>query len=95
MTSPLIRAALDQIAQLRAEHRLIVESDYAHAETETNGAMLNERGRMRGIDPFSLFTHNPTYFRAYASPELIEWREAHPHLSFERYERLMTDKEPF
>lgn len=95
MTSPLIRAALDQMKELRAAHRLTIESDYARAETATNGAMLNERGRVKGIDPWDLFTHNPTFFRAYASPELVEWREAHPHLSFAEYERMMTDTEPF
>lgn len=95
MTSPLIRAALDRIAELRAEHRLIIEAEYAQAEIETNGAMLNERGRMRGIHPYDLFTHNRTFFSAYASEEMVEWRAAHPHLSFEDYERMMTDTEPF
>lgn len=95
MTSPLIRAALDQIAQLRAEHRLIVEADYAAAVEATNGRMLNDRGLERGISTFDLFTHNRTFFSAYASEELVEWRAAHPHLSFEKFERQMTDPEPF
>lgn len=95
MTSTLIRAALDQIAALRAEHRLIIEADYADAEAATNGVMLNERGRMRGINPYALFTHNRTFFSAYASEELVEWRASHPHLSFEEYERQMTNPEPF
>lgn len=94
-TSPLIRAALDRIAELRAEHRLIVENDYARAEADTNGAMLNERGRVRGIRPFDLFTHNRTFFSAYASEELVEWRAKNPHLSFAEFERQMTDEEPF
>lgn len=95
MTSPLIQAALDQQKLLRAEHHLIVESDYAAAELATNGAMLNERGQRAGINPFHLFTHNHTYFLAYASPELVEWREQHPHLPFKDYERAMLDQEPF
>ena len=93
--STLIRAALDRIAGLRAEHRLIVENDYAKAEEATGGAMLNQRGRMKGIDPFHLFTHNRTFFSAYASEELVEWRAEHPHLSFAEYERMMTDDQPF
>lgn len=95
MTSPLIQAALDRMKELRAEHRLIVEADYADAERETNGAMLNERGLKKGIRAFDLFTHNRTFFLAYASPELVEWRDANPHLSFTAYERMMLDEEPF
>lgn len=95
MTSPLIRAALDQIAELRQAHRLIVEAEYAQALDATNGRMLNERGRMAGVSTFDLFTHNRTFFSAYASEELVEWRADHPHLSFEEFERQMTDTEPF
>lgn len=94
-TSPLIRAALDRMAELRQLHRDAVEADYAAAEEATNGAMLNERGRMRGIHPFHLFTHNRTFFSAYASEELVEWRANHPHMSFAEFERQMLDDEPF
>lgn len=95
MTSPLIQAALDRMKELRQEHRLIVEHDYAQALAATNGAMLNERGRMRGIHSFDLFTHNRTFFSAYASEELVEWRAKNPHLSFVEFERMMLDDEPF
>lgn len=95
MTSPLIRAALDQIAALREEHRRIVEADYAAAVEATNGRMLNDRGLDKNISTFDLFTHNRTFFSAYASEELVEWRAKHPHLSFAEFERQMTDSEPF
>ena len=88
-TSPFIREALDTIAELRAEHRENVENQYRRAEEATNGALLNRRGQERGIDPYSLFTHNSTYFRAYASEELVEWFSRNPRLTFSDYERQM------
>lgn len=92
-TSPLIRKALDRIAELRAEHRLMVLADFDAAEEATLGAMVNERGRARGVQPFDLFTHNSVYFAAYATEELREWRALHPHVPFSAYERTMTDPE--
>lgn len=94
MTSPIIRAALDRLKELRDEHRLITQAAYEAAEEATNGVMLNERGKARMIDPYSLFTHNHTYLLAYASEELVEWIEAHPRLSFADYEAALSN-EPF
>ena len=90
--SPHIRAALNRISELRAEHRLIIENDYQRAEHDTHGVMLNARGKARGIDPYSLFTHNSTYFNAYASEELKEWRATHPRVTFRDFERAMHDQ---
>lgn len=95
MTSPIIRAALDRLKELRDEHRLITQAAYEAAEEATNGALLNERGQARMIDPFSLFTHNHTYLLAYASPELVEWIKEHPRVTFADYEAALTDNEPF
>ena len=93
--SPVFRQALDRIAQLRDEHRSITLHAYMQAEEAVSGAMLNDRGRRAGIDPYALFTHNTTFMRAYASEELIEHLAAHPRLTFEQYEYLMTETEPF
>lgn len=90
-TSPHIRRALDRIKELREEHRLVVLRDFNAAEEATLGAMVNARGRAKGIQPFDLFTHNPTFFRAYATREMLEWRSHHPHLSFAAFERHMFD----
>lgn len=76
------------------EHRLIVQAEYEAAERDTNGVMLNARGRAARIDPYSLFTHNQTYFKAYASEELVEWRAQHGHVTFTAFEHNMTE-EPF
>lgn len=90
-TSPHIRQALDRIKELREEHRRLVLRDFDAAEEATTGAMVNARGRAKGVQPFDLFTHNPAFFRAYATPEMIEWRALHPHLSFAAFERHMFD----
>lgn len=94
MTSPIIRAALDRLKEMRDEHRLVTQAAYEAAEEATNGVMLNERGQARMIDPYSLFTHNQTYFRAYASEELVEWMKLHPRVTFADYERAF-DERPF
>lgn len=91
MTSPFIRFALDRISELRQAHRAYIEADYAEAVEATNGKLLNERGREKGVDSYDLFTHNRTFFSAYASEELVEWRAAHPRMTFESYEHQMFD----
>ena len=48
------------------------------AEAATNGYMLNRAGRLGGIDERSLFTGPEARVRKYASPELIDWFQAHP-----------------
>ena len=93
MTSPTIQAALDRLKELRDEHRSLTLGEYIAAEEYTNGVMLNQRGLDRGIDPYHLFTHNRTFFLAYASEELVEWCAAHPHLSFAEFERMMLEPE--
>jgi len=48
------------------------------AEAATNGYMLNQTGLREGIDERSLFAGPESRVRKYASPELIQWFEAHP-----------------
>lgn len=67
---------------------------YIAAETETNGALLNVKGRAAGIDPMRLFTGNRSFAYCYASEELVEWWETHPRMTFPDYERQMYEPEP-
>jgi hypothetical protein len=72
--------------QRASERRRTAQQEYSdevyrqwlHAETATNGVMLNKRGLRAGINERSLFTGPESRVRAYASPELIDWFEEHP-----------------
>lgn len=91
--SPYIRDALERLSALRDEHRDIRLNYYIHAETATNGRMLNRRGMKAGIDPMRMLEGNGTYIRAYGSEELLEWIAAHPRLTFAKFERQSFENE--
>ncbi len=73
--------------ECRAEYDSVLYAQYEAAEAATNGAMLNARGRQKGVDPFSLFMGNETRALAYASEELVEHWAAHPRITFAKFER--------
>jgi len=60
------------------EYRDEVYRQWLAAEAQTRGVMLNRRGVAAGINERSLFTGPESRVKAYASPELIGWFEAHP-----------------
>lgn len=78
---------------LRAEFENVRQAAYDRAVNDTNGALLNERGREKGIDAYDLFIGNETRARAYASPELLEHWDRYPRLTFAAYERQITESE--
>lgn len=84
--SPIVRDALAVVRQLRLEFQDYQEHAYREAETETNGVLLNRRGKRAGIDPYSLFSGSDARARAYASEELIEHWLRHPRPVFEEFE---------
>jgi hypothetical protein len=67
------------------ERRLSREGEYQDevyrqwltAEAATNGFMLNKAGQRAGINERSLFTGPESRVHKYASPELMDWFEAH------------------
>ncbi|WP_295837422.1 hypothetical protein [uncultured Microbacterium sp.] len=65
----------------------VLHSAYTRAEVATNGALLNERGRRRGVDAVSLFMGPAVRAYAYASPELVEHWEEHPRVTYAEFER--------
>ena len=73
--------------ECRAEYDDILHAQYMAAEEATRGAMLNARGREKGIDPFSLFMGNETRALAYASEELVEHWQQHPRITYARFEQ--------
>ncbi|AQY02059.1 hypothetical protein [Microbacterium foliorum] len=83
----IISEAFNAWRECRAEYDETLYAQFNAAEEATNGAMLNVRGREKGIDPFTLFMGNETRARAYASEELIEHWEAHPRITFAKFER--------
>lgn len=83
----IISEAFSAWRECRAEYDDTLYMQYEAAEAATNGAMLNARGREKGIDPFSLFMGNETRALAYASEELVEHWAQHPRITFAKFER--------
>lgn len=89
--SILIRQAFDRWREVRAEYEDLKLSAYLAADEATRGRMLNKRGERAGIDSYSLFSGPEVRAHAYASPELIEWWQAHPRVTFAEFERQMSE----
>ncbi|KAB1883652.1 hypothetical protein F6W70_13730 [Microbacterium maritypicum] len=83
----IISEAFNAWRECRAEYDDTLYAQYEAAEAATNGAMLNARGRQKGIDPFSLFMGNERRALAYASEELVEHWQSHPRVTFEKFEK--------
>jgi hypothetical protein len=88
-----IAVAFQTWRECRAEFELHRENAYRNAETDTNGVLLNDRGKRAGIDPYSLFIGPEIRALAYASEELIEHWARYPRPVFERFERNWLEKE--
>lgn len=91
--SPIFAVAVAQYHAARAEYGNHLEAQYALAEEELSGALLNLRGKKAAVDPFSLFLGNRSRAHAYASAELIEWWATHPRLTWTAFERQYTERE--
>lgn len=83
----LISDAFAEWRECRAEYDETLYTRYAAAEEATRGAMLNARGRAKGIDPFSLFMGPEVRALAYASEELVEHWAQHPRVTFAKFEK--------
>ncbi len=70
----------------RADYADYLEAAYVAAETETGGQLVNELGKSRGVDPFTLFSGTEVRALAYASPELLDYWARRPRMSFSEYE---------
>lgn len=83
----IVSEAFNAWRECRAEYDNTLYAQFVAAEEATRGAMLNARGREKGIDPFSLFMGNETRALAYASEELVEHWETHPRITFAKFEQ--------
>lgn len=85
--SALVARGFAEWRECRQEYALALDSAYERAAEATNDRLVNELGRRAGIAPESLFLVPERRAYRYASPELIEWWETHPRLTFEAFER--------
>lgn len=83
----IISEAFNAWRECRAEYDDTLYAQYEAAEEATNGAMLNARGRHKGVDPFSLFMGTERRALAYASEELVEHWQSHPRVTFAKFEK--------
>lgn len=92
--SALVQAGFAAYRAARDAYDAVLTLAYDRAESATNGALLNARGRAKGIDPASLFLGPAVHAYAYASPELVEHWEKHPRVTFAEFEhRWMSERE--
>lgn len=90
--SAIFSAAAALYRQCRREYDVYLDSAYLAAEEATRGAMVNARGRRAGIDPRSLMMGTEARALAYASPELVEYWEDWPRLTYTEFERQWVDE---
>jgi hypothetical protein len=85
--SALVARGFAEWRECRAEFDLALDAAYEAAADATNDRLVNAAGRRAGIDPRSLFYGPERRAQRYASPELLEWWESRPRLTFEAFER--------
>ena len=78
---------LDELA--RAAYRDHVYWQWRAAEDATNGYLVNNEGRRRGIDPVSLFTGPEARARRWASDELLAWWDEHGRLTYDEFRAML------
>ena len=61
-----------------SEFRAHLENEWARAEEQTRGNMLNKAGRAADVDPRTLFTGSERRAAKYASEELRRYWDEHP-----------------
>lgn len=84
--STIFARALDQYREARYAYDDYLESQYARANDDTNGVLLNQRGRNQGVSSFSLFSGNRVRMEAYASEELKDWFRKNGRITYTEWE---------
>jgi len=85
--------ARDTWRALRDEFETVRTAAYERAVDETNGALLNARGRAKGVDAWDLFIGPAARANAYASDELRDHWARHGRLTFAEFERQAFDRQ--
>lgn len=83
----VITEGFDLWRQCRAEFEGELWRRYALAEHDTHGALLNQLGRERNVDPASLFMGPARRAYLYASEELVDHWTRHPRMPYAEFER--------
>ena len=85
---PAIVPRLSQGRESGAAYGVYLEGVHAAALEATAGVLVNARGRAAGIDSWSLLAGPGHHLRlrAYGSPELLEYLEARPAMTFQEWE---------
>jgi hypothetical protein len=61
------------------------EAQFAAAEAECRGYLLNKAGQAEGMTPWTLWTGPAARATRYASEELLEFWDTHPRLTVSEY----------
>lgn len=69
-TSSIYAYAESLRREMLAEYHIVQEQQYEAAVEATNGYMVNDRGRERGMTGWDVFHGPPNVFDAYATDEL-------------------------
>lgn len=84
--SVIFKHAAEQWQEMKRAYEDYVDYAYLDALDGTAFVLVNQLGRVDGVDGLSLFTGSKARAYKYASEELIDWWESHPRLSLEDYE---------
>jgi hypothetical protein len=79
--------AMSEWRECRAAYEDKLYAMHEAAEEATRGAMLSDLGKRRGVSTLSLFMGPAMRAYAYASPELIEYWQMTPRVTFADFER--------
>lgn len=80
------RSGLPTPRQMRAQYADWLEVEWQRAEAATNGYMLNEKGKAKGISIRDLWRlKNPKTAQQYATRELLDYWNANGRLSYEDF----------
>ena len=86
MTSAIFAEAAAQWSLMSVDFLSYVDDAYNKALEATAGVLVNNEGRAKHIDGYSLFRSNRTFAWKYASDELREWWELSPRLTMKEFE---------
>jgi hypothetical protein len=84
--STLFAAAAAAWHECRAAFEDYLIAEINRAEAACGGVLLNERGRLAGIDPESLFRGREDRAERWASEELLAYWREHGRMTFKQWE---------
>lgn len=89
--SAIFAVASSMWRDMKAEFDAALAAAYGLAETETNGNLVNRKGKAKGLVGWDLFTGPEIRARAYASEELLEHWEKHARPNLNLFEQQWTE----